>query len=522
MAAAVVSKAGVDITPAERLPGKSRLMVKSRILKPKLLGLLVLVVVLAGLGVAAIPQVKEAFSHPASSNPPAAAAPAPLELFQDKDGNYGLILSPKVIDGYRINSTSAASVPGVAEVKVPKKESRALPPQVGHVNYDSDGLFPVRPRFQGELVEITKVVDTDGPVTPTRYRPLRYGDRVRGGDVLGIVYSKDLGEKKAALVDAMTALALSKNKLERYEKLYKDGSIGQNVYKDQERQVQADSNAVLTAKRTLKVWKVTDEEIKKIEDEARDIIDLKKVRDPEKEKLWARVEVKAPGDPERELVVMEKNTNVGDMVDPSRDPPLYRLADLRRLQIWVQPLEGFLPMLQERLAKGPLYWEIRFQFDPPETPPLKLPILQIARQVDINVRTLMVIGYLPNPKERFLIGQPLTATIFMDPEANTVEIPTDALNEVEGESLVFVETDAKKRSYTLKRVAVAQRFKDVTYIRSVLTDRDKELSEFEVKRGKRPIQPLAAGERVLTRGVVELAEALDNLVLKARIAQQKK
>jgi cobalt-zinc-cadmium efflux system membrane fusion protein len=272
------------------------------------------------------------------------------------------------------------------------------------------------------------------------------------------------------------------------------------------------------------MWKLNDQEIADIEAEAKKIIDLKRIRDPDVEKKWAEVYMKVPRfsqDQNTKLVVVEKNVNLGQMVDPTTI--IFKLADLSRLQIWVHPPEEYLPLLRERLYKGgKLKWHIQIQADPPGTKPMELPILQIAPSLDPYLHTPMVIGYLPNKENKYLIGQFVTATIFVDPDPNTVQIPTDALNEVEGESLVFVQPDAKKPEYILKRVAVDSRFKDVSFARSKLTETDKKLSEAEKARGRRPLQPLLPGERIITRGVVEMTAALDSQLAKHRLENQQR
>jgi hypothetical protein len=93
---------------------------------------------------------------------------------------------------------------------------------------------------------------------------------------------------------------------------------------------------------------------------------------------------------------------------------------------------------------------------------------------------------------------------------------------VEGESLVFVQTDAKKHEYTLRRVPVVERFKEFTFVRTKLTKRDREISEAEQIRGHRPIQPLLPGERVVTLGIVQLTAALDAEKTKALAEQQQR
>jgi cobalt-zinc-cadmium efflux system membrane fusion protein len=243
---------------------------------------------------------------------------------------------------------------------------------------------------------------------------------------------------------------------------------------------------------------------------------------------WARVEIRVPwfdkANPERELTLVEKNTNVNDMVDPINSTPLFKLADVNRLQIWVHPPEEYLPLIREGLQKngaGRLTWDVRFQSEAPDAPPRRLDIIQVAPSLEPNQHTPMVLGYLPNPEGKFLVGQFITATIYMPPDENTVEIPTLALNEVEGQALVFVETDAAKNEYMLRRIAVVRRFKDVTFVRAKLTQEDQKISQAEAARGRRPLQPLGPGERVITRGVVELTAALEDLVTKEKIARKK-
>ena len=436
--------------------------------------------------------------------------------FFEVHGNQGLRLPAEAVAGLGIE-------PSIA-IKAVRR--RALPPQIGTLNYDNDRLFTIRSRFPGELAEIREVLDSDGGVTPTRRRPMRFGDKVKQGDLLAVTWSQQLGAAKAAMVDAISALRLSQDTLNRYEDLYQKGAMTLSSLKAAERQVQADSNALLTADRSLKMWKLENQEIEELKAEAKVIDDQKKVRSADDEMKWARVEIRVPwfdkNNPDRELVVLEKNTNMGDMVDPINSPPLFKLADTSRLQIWAYLQEEYLPLIREGLKQGPggLRWDIRFQSEARATPAQKLDIILIVPSLDPNQHTFMVLGYLPNPEGKHLIGQFVTATIFMAPDENTVEIPTDALNEVEGQAYVFVQEDRAKSEYTLRRVAVVRRFKDVTFVRTKLTEEDNKISQAEVARGRRALQPLLPGERVITRGVVELTAALEDLATKDRIARK--
>src|SRR5262249_32679571 len=103
------------------------------------------------------------------------------------------------------------------------------------------------------------------------------------------------------------------------------------------------------------------------------------------------------------------------------------------------------------------------------------------------------------------------------------EIPTAALNEVDGQSLVFVQPkDAGpafgRGEFELRRVAVVSRFKDKCLVRSKLSRGDEKINAQEdegEERGRR-VRALQEGDRVLTRGVVAVTAALEELLVEER------
>lgn len=484
---------------------------------------LVIFVVAAGAFLFLVAPAREAvwgwFHGKDQDTPPKSPWEAPVKLIGDSADGVGLRISEEAMANLEVRPV---------EVKL-AVEPRPLPPQVGTVNYDNDHLFTIRPRFPGEMVEFMQVKLDQNPYV----RDLRFGDTVKQGEVLGVLWSKDLGMAKADLVDAIIARKLSADRLQRHLKGFEDGITSLATLRESEAKAMADRGAYARAMRPLTMWKLPKEDIAAVEKEAETIAkEVEKTGDPttvrntdEEVKRWARVEIKAPvysrdqgaSDVKRTLVVLEKNTSVGDFLDPGRDTPLFRLADLSRLQIWVHPPEDYLPLIREHFNDkngGPaLRWEIRFQADPPGTKPLELSISQMSPSLDPTLHTPMLIGYLDNPERKYLVGQFVTATILAPPPPNTVEVPTDAINLVESQSLVFVrDKDGKKNEYFLRRVAVAQSAGKVALVRSQLTPDDEKLSRAEQAKGRRPLEPLQAGDVVLTRGVVELTAALENLL----------
>ena len=75
-----------------------------------------------------------------------------------------------------------------------------ISPLQGVLAVDSEHLSRVRSRFTGEVVSIGPEQPANGSAGLLVPAP-RVGDAIRKGDLLAVVLSKDLGEKKSELVD---------------------------------------------------------------------------------------------------------------------------------------------------------------------------------------------------------------------------------------------------------------------------------------------------------------------------------
>ena len=447
------------------------------------------------------------FAGKAKANGEASQKREAPKLVELADGSVGLELSADALASLELKPQEAV----LAKGELP------LPPMIGTVNYDNDRLFSIKPRFTGEVSEIMspkggKAVKNGTGAFDVCKPTLKFGDKVEHGQVLAVLWSREIGEKKAALVDALVNLNLSKESLERQQQMYKDAVIPYAALKQAERTMQLDSNAAMTAERTLRMWKLGDAEIQAIKDKAHVIHDQKLKRDVVKEvEEWARVEIKAPEfgpkNARSDLTIVEKNTHLGDMVDPANyGLPMFRIADLSRLQIWVHPPEEDLKVLREQLQAGPggLRWKIHFQSD--STKIHDLTVEQISPSLEPNQHTPMLIGYLDNSEYKYLVGQFVTATIMIRPPQDTVEIPTDAVNPLNGQEFVFIENPTAKNQFLIRRVSVVRSLKNTSFVRTKLTPEQKQVNE-----GEYPIEELKAGDRVVTRGVVELTAALEEI-----------
>jgi cobalt-zinc-cadmium efflux system membrane fusion protein len=493
-------------------------------------GLVAVIAIIVVVGiVAAMPTVRHWLNGGQKKNGNSGPVSQPShELVRDAQGRlvkpYTLRLSPTTVQGLQVRSE---------EVK--KASNLTLPPQTGTLGYDTDRLYSLRSRFQGEVIRMGEFLEDTGVASPSekrlKKRPLGPGDPVKKGETLAVIWSKELGDRKVALVSALLTLNVDQETLKRQEEIYLKGSLPEATYRASKSKVELDLTAVNAAEASLGISRLTPDEIEEIRKEARvvqkrlqgkpETPEQRKTRLTEELRKWAKVILVAP----RDGVIVEKNTNVNDMVDPSRDPPLFRIADLRQYLININFQEEYLPLLEPLMGspgQSDLRWKVRLEAGL-DLPALDLPILRIAPSLDPSQHTAVVVGRIANPvvdsqgrTRRLVVGQFVTATMQVPPGSDVVDMPTNALNDVDGESLVFVQRDPAKADFELRRVVVVRRSKDVTQVRSKLTPEEQTKSGEEVRQGRRPLGTLQVGDHVVTRGITEMTDALADLVAKAR------
>jgi cobalt-zinc-cadmium efflux system membrane fusion protein len=354
----------------------------------------------------------------------------------------------------------------------------------GSLTLDANRLEEVRSRFDGEVVEIAKV--TDGG-------ELLFGHRVKSGQLLAVVWSRELGEKKSELVDALSQQHLDTETLKRLEKLYEDGTISERQYRDQERAVENDRITVSRVLRTLQTWRVADEEIKEVQTEADRVIAGATALSGEQAQQWARVELHSALDG----VILERNVAVGDIVTTTDD--LFKVADLSRFRVLAYAYEEDLPSF-DALPVEQRRWTITVPADP-GIPAQQGKIEQIGRIIDPMQHTALVMGWVENKDERLRAGQFVTATVELPPPGNEVVLPASALIEKGGEKLVFVQTSSDP-VYTQRRVSVSRQLGARVCFHIVPPGGNEEAG----------IAGINPGEQIVVSGAIELQQALTDLI----------
>jgi cobalt-zinc-cadmium efflux system membrane fusion protein len=395
----------------------------------------------------------------------------------------------------------------------------------GSTALDPTRLARIRARFAPcRVVEIGQVHDFSRKTGQTEFRELRPGDRVHKGDVLGVFYSVDVGSKKNDLLDALVQLELDQQILDDAEKHRE--AVPPVFLHTQERLVRGDRNAINKALNNLEAWDIPQDEIDALHEEAKKISADKnawfKTRegrwvkgekqdangkadsDKKNENPWGRVTLRAPFDG----IIVERNLHVDEMV-VDNTVNLFQVADVNRLLIIANAPEDELPTL-EALDHNERRWSVRTVGTTSAT---GLPgnIDEIGYLIDPNQHTAVIKGYVGNPGQRLRAGQYVAATVPIPPPAGVVEIPIDALVDDGKQSIVFVQTDAAKPQYTMRRVQVTHRFDQKVFVRSTPIPKEEELTAQEAEEGLLPKEALRSGERVLQSGGGELKAALLNL-----------
>jgi cobalt-zinc-cadmium efflux system membrane fusion protein len=403
----------------------------------------------------------------------------------------------------------------VDQIVTAVRPTRTRPlPMPGTTMLDPTRLIPIRALFapspsSAQVVEIGTIEEDrlkTGSTTTVR-RELRSGDKVTKGNLLAAFYSVDVGNKKNDLIDAIYQLKLDSQILQRWES--KASVVPDVMLWQQKKAVQSDINAINRAVSTLRTWGIPEEDIQAARDEAErakpeDAEKRLKQHDKANFDRWARVEIKAPDDG----IIVERNITAHTVVSDNTIN-LFQIAKLDedgggpRLFVVANCPEDDLPALQA-LPERARRWTIATV----GSAPLEGYIDDISYIIDPNDHTAKVKGHIDNKEGRLLAGKMISAKVELPPPPDVVEVPPSAVGDDGQQSIVFVETDAPKQYYTMRRVELVRRFEKSVFVRSKPFGKGEGRTLEEEELGMLPKQPLLPGERILGTGVGELKSAL--------------
>ena len=472
-------------------------------------GVLLGLLALAGLATAS-GAVRLPWSPPVD-DPPASEAKTPELAVELVEGKPHTLFVPEDVRkalGIRVGNADL-----IATATRPTRTRPLVMP--GSTALDPTRIFRVRARFapspsSAEVVQIGQMAQDPrrSKQLHTEFRELHSGDRVAKGDLLAVFHSVDVGNKKNDLIDAIYQLKLDEEILKAAQA--KSEVVPQVFLWNAQRNVQGDVNTVNRAVSMLQTWGIPEEDIQAVRDEAENVKKRGGKHDKAKDELWPRVEMRAPANG----VIIERNLGLHEIV-VDNTTNLFQIADVDKLFIAANVPEDDLPELEVlRELSGDL---IRWTVKTVGSDPIPGYIDDIGYIIDPNQHTAVVKGYIDNKGEKLRGGQFVAATVVLPPPEDVVEIPTNAMIEDGQQTVVFVETDAAKQQYTMRRVQLTRRFEKTVFVRSKpFEKREAQLTPDEVELGLLPKEPLRPGERILQTAVNELKAVLLDRESRAR------
>ena len=296
------------------------------------------------------------------------------------------------------------------------------------------------------MVEIGKI--DDPRVSPGLYRPahrdLQAGDRVHKGDLLAVLYSVDLGNKKNDLFDALSQLRLDTEVLKKAEAF--KSAVPEVYLLNARRNVQADLNAVSRAENTLKTWEIPEDEIQAVRDEVKHFVTEQDRRTKASQRLkqWARVELRTAEDG----YLIEQNVALHEtVVDNTTN--LFQISKVDPLIVLAAVPEDDLPALQD--LKSRTHDQMDWTVSTVGSKPIAGFVDDISYLIDPNQHTAVVRGHIPNPGGLLRAGQFIMATVELPPPGDVVEVPIGAGGGWEGLGRLCAERGERSRFYDAPR-----------------------------------------------------------------------
>jgi len=305
----------------------------------------------------------------------------------------------------------------------------------GEIVLDADHLAHIVPLLPGVVREVKK----------------RLGQTVHQGDVMAVIESRELADAKAAYLASSERVALAQATFTREEQLWQKRINAKQEYLDAKNSLSEAKIEHRSTVQKLLFFGFSEAFIK----------DFKKNPD----KSLTRYLITAPING----TVVQKHITLGEKV--SDDTAIFTIADLSH--VWVD-----LSVPQKDLVsiKRGQKTRISLGFG---TPDAEGKISYVSPMADKKTRTALARMVLQNPDRRWRPGLFVEARISMGEVQLPLMIPKEAIQRLENENVVFVET---KGGYEPKHVSLGR----------------SDGSNVEILSG------LLAGERYVAKGGFEL------------------
>ncbi|MDP1836078.1 MAG: efflux RND transporter periplasmic adaptor subunit [Chlamydiales bacterium] len=279
----------------------------------------------------------------------------------------------------------------------------------GKITLQPDQLAHILPKVSGVAKEARKNV----------------GDEVKQGDILAIIESREMAEIKANFLASVEREKLAKSLLDREKNLFeKQISAKQDYLSAKSAYQEAKINVQLGAQK-LQAFGIDETEIKTLSDQEQPNLRL--------------YEVRAPIDG----VIISRHITKGEFVEDTTT--IYEVANLSK--VWVQI--GIYPKDILKVKKGQTV-SVKLPVSGKET---EAKIIYVSPIVEDETITSEAVAEIANPNRDWLPGTFVQVSIDTENIEASIVIPKDSIQEIDGESVVFVKTPEgfQKRAVTVGR-----------------------------------------------------------------------
>ncbi|MFQ5536878.1 MAG: efflux RND transporter periplasmic adaptor subunit [Gemmatimonadota bacterium] len=307
--------------------------------------------------------------------------------------------------------TTAATTVGLEIVPVTEIREETLR-ATGVLGFDLNRVARVAPRAEGRVVSIEKDL----------------GDRVRRGEALAVLESPELAEAEAAHAQAKVEMELARENYEREAALYEKGISSRKEMLEARTEYEtktAEYESALARHRTLGATEHSD--------------------DPGS--LRGLYTVSSPLDG----VVVARDLVQGQIVGPEDD--IFTVADISHLWLTLDIYDRDLARLREGLEV-----EVRTSAFPDET--FRGTLTYVGQVMDSVTRTVKARVEVDNPDQKLRPGMFATATIRGVVPRGTAAVPEEAVQQMEGRTVVFVPDPADPNRFLIRDVEVGPRLSD--------------------------------------------------------------
>lgn len=244
------------------------------------------------------------------------------------------------------------------------------------------------------------------------------GQQVKGGDLLAILYSGELGMAQSAYLKADAKLYVAERSYERAKMLLAEKVIGLAEEQRRKGELLTTQAEKREARDRLELYGMSDDQIRKLD------------RD---HTIRSYVPIVAPFDGR----VIARNLTKGEVVETTEK--LFVVADLSVVWVLANIPEKDIPFIRPDAAATAQPVDILVNAYPDEVFHGK--ITYVGDVLDVATRTMNLRLELPNPDKKLKPEMFATIRVWSDPEPNVLMVPERAVQRDRERRFVFVQRE---------------------------------------------------------------------------------